>query len=190
MAIPGSLYFYLLSSRSRQLNLIKGECALAMQHAGFAQHHWQQTCCHSSVPDWSETGWTAGQSTLFDQIMAPMTGLSLMCFILMCLWVSPQRFAGLDLWIAGVIPLLSGSTDYSQIWAGCICSVGCTLLYTFEPDTSSPFSWVGGKALSTEAKEKILIECGNRAGGSAVLKWITNSGSVLHFQAGRGYECW
>lgn len=113
MAVPGRLCFYLLGSRSRQLNLMKDERVLKMWHSGFAQHHWQHTCCHSTAPAWSETGRTAGQSTLFDQIMAPTTTrLSLMRFISVCLWVSPQRFAGFDLSIAKAIPPSSGSTDY------------------------------------------------------------------------------
>lgn len=49
---------FLLSSRSSELNLIRGECDLVMWQAGFAQHHRQ----HSS-----ETGWAAGQGTLFPQ---------------------------------------------------------------------------------------------------------------------------
>lgn len=71
------------------------------------------THCHSSAPAWSETGQTAGQSTLFDQIMASMTSLSLMSFISVCLWASQQRFAGFDLSIAKAIPSLSGSTYYT-----------------------------------------------------------------------------
>lgn len=50
---------FLPSSKSSELNLVRGECDLVVWQAGFAQQHLQH-----NFPS-SETGWPAGQGTLF-----------------------------------------------------------------------------------------------------------------------------
>lgn len=159
-----------------------------MWYAGFAQHHWQHTRCHSSTPAWSETGQIAGQSTLFDQIMAPMTSFSLTRFISVCLWVSQQSFAGFDLSIAKAMPPLSGSTDYSADLSWLRLFHGLHTAVSIRARHQQPILMSGWQSFVNKGQRENTNIMWEQSWWLSCTKM--NSSSVLHFQAGRGYECW